>query len=119
MLDIIQNNPYRLLGIYSNSSTKERVANLNKLRAFLNVGRDVSFPLDLPVLLPAITRSAETVSGANAKLALPNEQLRYAQFWYMKATALDDIAMNRLIEGNVNEAISTWKKKDNESLCAH
>ncbi|MCD8236789.1 MAG: hypothetical protein LUD00_09085 [Prevotellaceae bacterium] len=115
MLDIIQNNPYRFLGIYSNSPTKERVANHNKLKAFLQVGKKFSFPLDLPVLLPAITRSVEAVSIADSKLTLPNEQLRYAQFWFMKATTLDDIAMKNLIAGNVTGAISIWKKKDDAS----
>lgn len=115
MLDIIQDNPYHLLGIYSNSPTKERVANHNRLKAFLKVGKPVSFQLDLPQLLPAINRSAEAVSDADAKLTLPNEQLRYAQFWFMKATALDDIAMNHLIAGNVDGAISIWEKKDNAS----
>lgn len=116
MLDIIQNNPYRLLGIYSNSPTREKVANHNRLQAFLNVGREVSFPLDLPTLIPAITRSAEAVSDADAQLTLPNEQLRYAQFWFMKATPVDDIAMNHLIAGNVDEAISMWeRRRDNAS----
>lgn len=116
MLDIIQNNPYRLLGIYSNSPTREKVANHNRLQAFLNVGREVSFPLDLPTLIPAITRNAEAVSDADAQLTLPNEQLRYAQFWFMKATPVDDIAMNHLIAGNVDEAISMWeRRRDNAS----
>lgn len=115
MMDILQTNPYRILGIYSNSPTKERVANHNRLKAFLKVGREVSFPLDLPMLLPAITRSEETVSDADAKLTLPNEQLRYAQFWFIKATPLDDIAMNHLIAGNINMAVSIWEKKDNAS----
>lgn len=115
MLDIIQNNPYRLLGIYSNSPTKERVANHNRLRAFLKVGKEISFPSDLPVLLSTITRTTENVSDADAKLTLPNEQLRYAQFWYAKVTSLDDIAMNHLKEGNADMAISIWEKKDNAS----
>ena len=115
MLDIIINNPYRLLGIYSNSPTKERVANHNRLKAFLKVGKEVTFPLDLPNLLPAITRSEESLSRADANLTLPDEQLRYAQFWFMKAGPLDDIAMNHLVSGNVNEAISIWKKKDTAS----
>lgn len=115
MLDIIQNSPYRLLGIYSNSPTKERVANHNRLKAFLKVGKDVSFPLDLPTLLPATTRNADNVADADAKLTLPNEQLRYAQFWFMKATSFDDIAMNHLIAGNIDGAISIWEKKDNAS----
>lgn len=115
MLDIIQNNPYRLLGIYSNSPTKERVANHNRLRAFLKVGKEISFPLDLPMLLSTITRTTENISDADAKLALPNEQLRYAQFWFAKVTSLDDIAMNHLKEGNADMAISIWEKKDNAS----
>lgn len=115
MLDIIQNNPYRLLAIYSNSPTREKVANHNRLQAFLNVGREVSFPLDLPTLIPAITRSAEVVSDADAQLALPDEQLRYAQFWFMKATPMDDIAMNHLIAGNMEEAISMWERRENAS----
>jgi len=115
MLDIIQNNPYRILGIYSNSPTKERVANHNRLKAFLRVGREVPFPLDLPTLLPAIARTAETVSDADAKLTLPAEQLRYAQFWFIKATPLDDVAINHLIKGNTNMAMSIWEKKDNAS----
>lgn len=115
MLDIIQNNPYRLLGIYSNSPTKERVANHNRLKAFLKVGRDMSFALDLPVLLPAIIRSTEIITEADTKLTLPNEQLRYAQFWFLKSTPLDDIAMNHLAIGNMDGAISIWEKKDNAS----
>jgi len=115
MLDIIQNNPYRILGIYSNSPTKERVANHNRLKAFLKVGKEVSFPLDLPTLLPAIARTTEIVSQADAKLTLPAEQLRYAQFWFVKATPLDDVAMNHLIAGNADMAMSIWQKKDNAS----
>lgn len=113
MLDIIQNNPYRVLGIYSNSPTKERVANGNRMKAFLKVGKTVSFPLDLPSLLPHVNRTTENVAEADAKLTLPNEQLRYAQFWFIKATPIDDIAMNHLLAGNIDNAISIWQRKDN------
>ena len=46
-MNILQNNPYRILGVYSNSPIKERLANHNRLKAFLKVGKSVSFPLDL------------------------------------------------------------------------
>ena len=38
-MNIIINNPYRQLGVYSNSPIKERVANHNRLKAFLKVGQ--------------------------------------------------------------------------------
>ena len=115
MLDIIQNNPYRLLGIYSNSPIKERVANHNRLKAFLKVGKEVSFPLDLSGVLSTMTRTTEKVSDAEAKLTLSNEQLRYAQFWFVKVTPLDDVAINHLIVGNIDGAISILEKKENVS----
>ena len=42
-MNILQNNPYRQLGVYSNSPTKERLANHNLMKAFLKVGKSVFF----------------------------------------------------------------------------
>lgn len=114
-MDIISKNPYRYLGVYSNSPTKERVANKAKMNAFLKVGKLVSFPLDLPNILPSINRSIKTVANAEAALTLPTDQIRFAQFWWMNVTPLDSIAFNHLISGNTDMAKSIWEKKDDVS----
>lgn len=77
-MNILQNNPYRLLGVYSNSSTKERLANHNRMKAFLKVGKPVSFPLDLPQYLSAVNRTESVVADADARLTLPKDQMGYA-----------------------------------------
>lgn len=110
-MDIITQNPYRYLGVYSNSPTKERVANKGKMNAFLKVGKAVSFPLDLPNLLPPIDRTIETVAQAESELTLPIDQIRFAQFWWMNATHIDVIAFNHLISGDIEMAQSIWKKR--------
>ena len=123
-MKIIEENPYRLLGVYSNSPTKERVANHNRLKAFLNVGRQVDFPLDLALYISPVNRTLETVARADTELALPKDQLKYAQFWFIKITPLDEIAFNHLQAGNMDAAIGFWKKKDcasslqNRIVCA-
>ena len=71
-----------------NSPTKERVANKGKMSAFLKVGKQVSFSLDLPNLLPSIIRDVASVADAESKLTLQVDQIRYAQFWWMKASQL-------------------------------
>lgn len=114
-MDIISKNPYRYLGVYSNSPTKERVANKAKMNAFLKVGKLVSFPLDLPNILPSIDRSIETVAKAEAELTLPTDQIRFAQFWWMNVSPLDSIAFNHLTSGNTDMARSIWEKKDDVS----
>lgn len=114
-MDIIAKNPYRYLGVYSNSPTKERVANKAKMNAFLKVGKPVSFPLDLSNILPSIDRTVETVANAESELTLPTDQIRFAQFWWMNVTPLDGIAFNHLTSGNMNMANSIWEKKNDVS----
>ena len=112
---LIQENPYRLLGVYANSPTKERVANFNRIKAFLKVGREINLPLDLLYYLPALNRTEEMVKLAEANLTLPQDQLAYAQFWFIKETPLDEIAFNHLFAGNMANAMEIWNKKDNVS----
>ena len=111
-MNILQNNPYRLLGVYSNSPTKERLANHNRMKAFLKVGKPVSFPLDLPSYLGLINRTDATVADAEAKLTLPKDQILYAQFWFVKMTPLDDVAFKHLVNGDIHGAIEIWRKKE-------
>lgn len=114
-MNILRNNPYRLLGVYSNSPTKERLANHNRMKAFLKVGKTVSFPLDLPQYLSAIQRTEVSVMDAEAQLTLPKDQLLYAQFWFVKATHLDEVAFNHLFAGEIDKAEEIWQKKDTAS----
>lgn len=123
-MNVLKNNPYRLLGVYANSPTKERLANHNRMKAFLKVGKPVSFPLDLPQYLQPNNRTDALVADADAKLALPKEQMFYAQFWFVKTTPLDDVAFNHLIAGELSKAEEIWQKKEtlsslqNRIVCA-
>ncbi len=123
-MNVLENNPYRILGVYSNSPTKERLANHNRMKAFLKVGKLVSFPLDLPQYLPVISRTEASVADAEAKLTLPQEQILYAQFWFVKTTPLDDVAFNHLFAGEIDKAEEIWQKREcasslqNRIVCA-
>lgn len=123
-MNILQNNPYRQLGVYSNSPTKERLANHNRMKAFLKVGKPVSFPLDAPQYLSSINRTETSVADAEAKLTLPKEQILYAQFWFVKMTPLDDVAFNHLFADEIDKAEEIWQKREcasslqNRIVCA-
>lgn len=111
-MNILQNNPYRILGVYSNSPTKERLANHNRMKAFLKVGKSVFFPLDLPQYLSAINRTEASVADAESKLTLPKDQILYAQFWFVKTTPLDEVAFNHLFAGEIDKAEEIWQKRE-------
>ena len=110
MISEITYNPYRILGVYSNSSNEEQVSNTKKLLAFLKINKSFSFPLDLPHLLPPITRTEEMINEARAKLSRPEDRAKYALFWFIKRTSFDEIAFNHLIAGDVKKAKEIWTK---------
>lgn len=115
MINEIIYNPYRILGIYSNSSSEELRANVVKLLSFLKINRSFSFPLDLPHLLPPITRTEGMINEAIAKLTITEERAKYALFWFIKSTPIDEIALNHLMTGNVKKAKEIWSKVSNMS----
>ena len=112
MLNIIQHNPFRLIGVFSSATRKDIVANLARIKANLRVGRQISFAADLDGLLPSLTRTTETIADVESKLALPKDLILYAQFWFVENTELDKIAINNLSIGSYKKAISIWEKKD-------
>ena len=110
--EIIYNNPFRILGVYANASIKDIKANEAKAKAFLNVGREVTYPCDFNQLLSPIQRTAEMMAFANSQLTLPNEKIKHALFWFVKVTPLDEIAFNHLANGHSEQTMGIWKKKE-------
>ena len=115
MINEIIYNPYRILGLYSNSSTREQVANKGKLQAYLKVNKSMSFPLDLTPLLPPLNRTEEMVQEADSKLTLPKDRVRHAHFWFINKTKIDEVAFNHLIAGDIIKAKEIWSKVSNMS----
>lgn len=111
----VKQNPYRLLGIYANATTKERLANQSRLQAFLKVGKSVSFPLDLTSYLGEVERSEAVIATASANLTLPQDQIRYAQFWFVRETPIDTIAFNHLESGDLVKAVEIWEQRKTPS----
>lgn len=114
MLNLITNNPYRILGVYANSTKREIVSNRSKSAALLNVGRTLEFPLDFKEtgLLPTINRTVDSMADAESRIAIPKEQIKYAQFWFLKSTPLDEVAFNHLLVGDISQAKEIWSKKE-------
>ena len=115
-LELIKNNPYRILGVLSNSPLKERVGNQNRLTAFAKVGKEITFPNDFgSILIDKPVRSLESISAANIAINLDKDQLKYALFWFISDSPMDDIALKHLQAGNRDKAVEIFQKKESYS----
>ena len=115
-IHIISQNPYRILGVLSNSPLRERVGNQNRLAAFAKFGKEVSFPNDFATILTEKpVRTPDSIAAANTAINLDKDQLKYALFWFICGSPIDDIALKHLQAGNREKAEEIFQKKETYS----
>lgn len=112
MKNLLKNNPYRILGVYSNSTSKEKIANKTKLTSYARVGKACNFSGDHVDILGTIERSTDSILDAERSITLAQEQLKYALFWFIKANSVDEIALSNLENGNLDKALEIFDKKN-------
>lgn len=115
-IDLVSQNPYRTLGVLSNSPLKERVGNQNRLAAFAKVGKEIAFPNDFATILTEKpVRTPESIAIANTAINLDKNQLKYALFWFISGSPMDAIALKHLQSGNREKAEEIFQKKETYS----
>lgn len=104
-------NPYRIIGVASNSGLKIIQKNLSKLKAYSKLGRTIEFDFDLPFLnLVAINRSLDIISKVESQILLDENKLKHSLFWFQDISSYDSIALANLIKGDTDKALEIWAK---------
>lgn len=119
--DRIENNPYRILGVYVGSPVSVEVNHLNRIRAFSKVGQIISFQLTGDDLLQPIVRTEEAAETAVQTLSLTKDRVENSLLWFSDGKSdwgriLND-AVEALIMGDYTSAVNSYEKLvSNDSL---
>lgn len=111
MPKFIAQNPFRIFGVYANSSLRELTANKTRISAYAKVGRAMSFPLDNAGNLPVVERTPDAVASADHELAMLQNKITHSLFWFSKVTSIDEIAISHYINGDSAKAKELLSKK--------
>lgn len=114
-MDIIRNNPYRILGVLSNASRKDIERNKSQIKAFAKVGRTPSFPYDFEESLVPVIRTEKSLNEAIGKLTFDKDKIAYGLFWFIDTMPTDTMALDYLRVGNIDECINTFSSKSSYS----
>ncbi|RTE85517.1 MULTISPECIES: CFI-box-CTERM domain-containing protein [Gammaproteobacteria] len=109
-MDIVHENPFRVLGLFANSSERDLQKQVAKLKRFLEVGKSVDFQTDYS-LLNSVDRSPEIILQATALLEQNYEKLHHALFWFVVDTPFDEIAHSKLADNEIDSAIDIWRTR--------
>ena len=107
----LSQNPYRIIGVPSNSGIKLIKKNVSKLKAFSKIGKAIDFDFDLSSLnLAALDRSEDIISRVESKILLDENKIKYSLFWFQDVSAYDSVALKNLFDGKMDKAIEIWEK---------
>ena len=110
--DYIQNNPFRVMGVFTNDSANILSSNHSCMKAFAAIGKDVAFSQDMVnVFGSKPIRHADALATSIAAISSPEGRLRNGLFWFMNFTATDAKALAALaLDGNLLEARQIWEE---------
>ena len=127
---LVGKNPYRILGVYANATSKEMQKNLSRIAAFAKVGRSEGFPTDFSAAFRVASalmrvefesavfeprRDEAAVAAAQAQLHSAGDRLLHLCFWWTCATPADEAAFRKLETGDLEGAREIWNRRSNVS----
>ena len=127
---LVGKNPYRVLGVYGNATSREVQKNLSRMAAFAKVGRTEEFYTDFNVAFRVsfqrlnaesedahfkLERDEEMVVAAQAQLHSAGDRLLHLCFWWTCATPADEAAFRKLETGDLEGAREIWNRRSNVS----
>ena len=111
-MDIIKNNPYRIIGILVGTSTKEEHSKTKKLKMYIGAQQEVPEDFSFPII-GALNRNIDNVEDAISKLNLNNDRVNASLFWFYNGNTITDEPVFDALKASkeqAKEAIDVWIK---------
>jgi DNA-binding transcriptional regulator GbsR (MarR family) len=109
-MNIIQNNPYRTVGLLVGATAREQERQVKRLKQFLEAEQDPQDDYSFPTL-GNLHRTLDKVNEAALKLNLDSDKMSSALFWFYKGNIItDEPAFDAIKEADLDQVISIWTK---------
>lgn len=108
-MDLIHNNPYRVLGVLASASEKDKLRLINKATKLISIGKQVDSDFDFPFLINT-ERSESTFRKASSSIEQNQDKVNNSLFWFLKANPFDETAINYLKNGDKDKAVDIWSR---------
>ena len=107
----IVENPYRLIGILSNSKIGEIKRNINKIKAFNKIGKDLKIEFDVEgISFPNFKLKDYPIDKIENSINSPIDKIKYSLFWFSDINPADAMGLKLLNDNKISECIELWSK---------
>jgi hypothetical protein len=109
-MNLVLNNPYRILGLLVGASAKEQDRRIRRLKQFIDADQTPDEEYSLPNI-GKLKKKIDDISEAESKLNLDSDKIAAALFWfYIGNHITDEPALDLLKSGDIDGVISIWSK---------
>jgi len=108
-MKIVKQNPFRILGLPINASEREIQKQVNILKRFSEIGKEIKTDFDFNYI-GNISRKSEEISKSVNRIEVSDDKIIVSLFWFIKVNNYDKIALTHLRENNIEKAFDIWKK---------
>jgi hypothetical protein len=108
-MNLIDNNPFRILDLPVTASEREISKQLNTLATYAEMGKTKIFGSDFPFLAKP-SRTLDSIEEAKKQIEQGENKFFHSLFWFWKNNSVDELALDVLKEGNIEKAIQLWEK---------
>lgn len=110
MLDLVLNNPFRVLGLPATATSRDITKRISDLEVFAELGKTRSYARDFLALGP-LDRSVEAVRDAARKIEQPEGKLFHSFFWFRPGDVVDELAFECIESSDFEDAVKIWAKQ--------
>jgi len=114
-MNIIKQNPFRILGLTGNATEKELQKQIGIIKRYAEVGKTKTFDYDFE-FIGDFTRNSDEIQQASNSIEQAHKKLLFSLFWFVKNNQFDEIAFNNLKEKETDKAIEIWNKTLKEEI---
>lgn len=109
-MKLIQDNPYRIVGLLVGATAREQERQIKRLKQFIEAEQDPQDDFSFPTL-GNLHRTLDKVNEAASKLNLDSDKMSSALFWFYKGNPItDEPAFDAIKEADLDQVINIWTK---------
>jgi len=110
-VQLISNNPFRILGVKANASLSDRNQQANLIAQYLKIGQSAKLDLDITPPLEPLTRTKELIDLQASRIFSTEDKILHSLFWFVEANGIDKIALKHLTGSkDIHKALSDFEK---------
>jgi hypothetical protein len=111
---LIEQNPFRIIGLLANASERDFVRQKGMLIRYSSIGRHTSSDFDFPFLAPIERTDLNLINQSFSKLEQGQDKIKFSLFWFINHNSFDNTAIDYLINNDKQKAIDIWEKVTNQ-----